>query len=47
MDAAGRFIEHITSRQYFLLFTFHLKAAFPFKDVAKNETRMSFGRSKS
>src|SRR5260370_36108493 len=48
MDATGRFIEHVTSRQYFLLFTFQLKAVFPFKDVAKNETRMSmFGRSRA
>ena len=48
MDAAGRLIEHITSPQYFLLFTFQLKAVFPFKDVAKNETRMSmFGRSRA
>jgi len=37
MDAAGRVIEQITSRQYFLLFTFQLKAVFPLKDVAKNE----------
>ena len=45
MDAAGRFIEHIASRQYLLLFTFQLKAIFPFKDVPKNETGMSmFGR---
>ena len=48
MDAAGRFIEHITSRQYLFRFTFQLKAVFPFKDVAKNETRMSmFGRSRA
>src|ERR1035438_8997859 len=48
MDAAGRFIEHITSRQYLFRFTFQLKAVFPLKDVAKNETRMSmFGRSRA
>src|SRR5450755_1467370 len=48
MDAAGCFIEHITSGQYFRLFTFQLKAVFPFKDVAKNEPRMSmFGRSRA
>jgi len=41
MDAAGRLIEHITGRQHLLLFTFQLKAVFPFKDVAKNETRMN------
>jgi len=47
MDTAGRFIEHIASRQYLLLFTFQLKAVLPCKDVAKNETRMSmFGRSR-
>src|SRR5260370_1049815 len=47
MDTAGRFIKHIASRQYLLLFTFQLKPVLPFKDVAKNETRMSmFGRSR-
>jgi hypothetical protein len=48
MNAAGRFVEHIASRQYFLLFTFQLKAVFPFKDVAKNKTRMNmFGRRRA
>src|ERR1700730_4654185 len=48
MDAPGRFIEHITSRQYLLLLTFQLKAVLPFKDVAKNETRMRmFGRNRA
>src|ERR1035438_172141 len=48
MDAAGSLIEHLTSRQYLLLFTFQLKAVFPFKDVAKDEARMSMlGRSRA
>jgi len=48
MDVAGRFLEHVTSRQYLLLFTFELKAVFSLKHVAKNETWMSmFGRSRA
>src|SRR5258708_6624225 len=47
MNAAGRLIEHVTGRRHILLFSFQLKAVFPCKDVAKDETRMSmFGRNR-